>query len=208
VTATNKFLKPEKINSHTVLLEHAFSPVLHVTASGFSNHLSGVIEEEQDPTTGDTHFANEPGDSGRGGEVEAIGGSLSRWSARASYTLEYTRGSQGKRVMNSPQSLAKFNGTMPVRRIGFWGTELLYTTAQTNFLRERISPSFLINTSISTRTFWNSYQFSASCYNLLDRTWATPTGPEVVQPATVQDGRTWRFRLTYRPGNARKWPLK
>jgi outer membrane receptor protein involved in Fe transport len=73
---------------------------------------------------------------------------------------------------------------------------------------QHISSSFLVNATLSTRTFWNNFQFSASCYNLLDRTWSTPTGPEIAQPATVQDGRTWRFRLTYRPGDNKKWPIK
>jgi hypothetical protein len=110
--------------------------------------------------------------------------------------------------MNSPEHLAKLNGTAPVPRVGFLGGEFLYTGPQANYLGQRISSSFLVNATLSTRTFWNDYQFSASCYNLLDRTWSTPTGPEITAPATVQDGRTWRFRLTYRPGDNKKWPIR
>jgi iron complex outermembrane receptor protein len=209
LTATNKSLKPENINAQTLLLEHAFSGQLHLVASGFINHLNQIIEEEQDATTGDTHFTNEKGDSGRGAEIELIAKYPSGWSARTSYTFELTREiATGARVMNSPEHLAKFNGAAPLPKVGFLGGEFLYTGPQPNFLGQRIASSFLVNATLSTRTFWNDFQFSASCYNLLDRTWSTPTGPELAQPATVQDGRTWRFRLTYRPGDNKKWPVK
>ena len=38
---------------------------------------------------------------------------------------------------------------------------------------------------------------SASLYNLFDRRYADPVGPEVVMPAIQQDGRTFRLKLTY-----------
>jgi len=209
LTTTNKSLKPENINSQTLLLEHAFNNRVHLTATGFINHLNQVIEERLDSTTGDTHFANERGDCGHGGEVELITKYPAGWSARTSFTLEQTHQSQtGTRVTNSPQSLAKFDGTAPLPELGFLGTEVLYTSAQPNYLGQRISSSLLVNTILSTRSFWNGFQVTASCYNLTDRTWATPTGPEIAAPATVQDGRTWRFRLTYRSGDGRKWLIK
>lgn len=205
ITATNKSLKPENINAHTVLLEHGFNQKVHLAASGFANNLNKVIKEEVDPHTGETHFANEIGDTGRGAELELIAKFPSGWLGRTSYTYERTRQKQtGTTVMNSPQHLAKFNGVAPIKTFGSLGAELLYTGSQPNFLGQRIGSSFLTNTTISTRTFANGLQFSASCYNLFDRNWATPTGPELVQPATIQDGRTWRFRLTYRRGFERK----
>lgn len=208
VTATNKSLKPENINSHTLLFDHAFNRTLHLDISGFSNRLNQIIEEEQDQATGDTHFANEKGNSGQGVEFELAAGRPSGWMARTSYTIERTSQSLiNARVMNSPEHLAKFNGIAPIRRIGFLGGEAFFTGPQPNYLGQRIPSSLLVNATISSRTFWNSFQLSASCYNLTDRTWRTPTGPEVVQPATVQDGRTWRFRLTYH-SREKKWVTK
>jgi len=206
ITATNKSLKPENINAHTFLVEHAFRPELHVMAGWFANSLNHVIKEEQDPATGNTHFANQVGDTGQGAEFELIAKYPAGWMARTSYTFEQTRQKQyGTTVMNSPSHLAKFNGVAPIKPGGFFATELLFTGPQPNFLGQRIPSSFLVNTTVSTRTFANGLQFSASCYNLADRKWATPTGPELVQAATVQDGRTWRFRLTYRRSFERKW---
>ncbi len=203
-TAPNRSLMPENINSHTALLEHAFSSKLHLTASGFSNSLNNVIKEQVD-SSGNTHFGNETGDTGRGAEAELIAKYPSGWLARTSYTFERTHDKQtGTTVMNSPAHLAKFNGVAPITREGFLAAEFLFTGPQNNFLDQRIPSSFLVNATVSTRTFANGLQLSASCYNLLDRSWATPTGPEVQAPATVQDGRTLRFRLTYHHGLERK----
>jgi len=207
ITETNKSLKPEKIKSQTVLLEHAFKPGLQFVASGFTNNLTNIIKEQEDPTTGDTRFANESGDIGRGAEAEMIAKSASGWQGRASYTLARTRQKQwGTTVMNSPAHLAKLNAILPLEQAGYVGGEFLYTGSQPNFLGQRIGSSFLANATVSTRTFAGGFQLSASCYNLLDRTFATPTGPEVAAPATVQDGRTIRFRLTFRRSPERKWP--
>jgi len=206
ITATNKLLKPENINAHTLLVEHAFNSKLHVAASGFANSLNNVIKEQQDPGTGNTHFGNELGDTGRGTEFELIAKYPSGWSARTSYTYEQTRQKQSETtVMNSPTHLTKFNGVAPIGKTVSLGPELLFTGPEPNFLGQRIGSSFLANATVSTRVFKSGLQLSASCYNLLDRRWATPTGPEVVQPATVQDGRTWRFRLTYRRSFEGKW---
>lgn len=207
ITETNKSLKPEKIKSQTLLLEHDFKPGLQLAVSGFANNLSNVIKEQEDPVTGDTHFANETGDIGRGGELEMIAKRASGWEGRASYTYAHTRQKQwGTTVMNSPAHLAKLNGIVPLKRAGYVGGEFLYTGSEPNFMGQRIGSSFLANATISTRTFRNGFQFSASCYNLLDRSYGTPTGPEVTSPATIQDGRTFRFRLTYRHSSERKWP--
>ena len=200
VTSTNTKLQPEHIDSHTLLVQHRLGENLTGTASLFLNQLNQIIKEHQDPLTGGTHFANEAGDSGRGAEFELIEKHPSGWSVRSSYTFQRTHsGESGKRVMNSPMHLAKLNGIAPLGRMAFLGTEFLFTSSEPNFRGDLIPSSFLVNTTLSTKRFANGFQFSASCYNLLDRTWATPTGPEVSTAATVQDGRTWRFRLTYRP---------
>lgn len=200
VTSTNSKLKPEHIDSHTLLLQRRLSENLTGTASLFLNQLNQIIKEQEDPLTGGTHFANEAGDSGRGAEFELIEKHPSGWSIRSSYTFQRTRsGESGKRVMNSPMHLAKLNGIAPLGRLASLGTEFLFTSSEPNFRGDLIPSSFLVNTTLSTRSFANGFQFSASCYNLLDRSWATPTGPEVSSAATEQDGRSWRFRLTYRP---------
>ena len=199
ITAPNKNLKPEDIESHTLALEHRLTPWLALTVDGFLNHLDKVIEEQMDAAEGSTHFVNGPGDGGRGVEVELDAKRASGWAGRASYTFAETKELVSKAaVNNSPSHLAKLNAEIPVARHGFLGLELLYTAAQENYLRQRIGSSLLTNVTASTKPLWGGWQFSASCYNLFDRTWATPTGPELIQPAARQDGRGYRFKISYR----------
>jgi len=51
-------------------------------------------------------------------------------------------------------------------------------------------------TLLATRLAPN-LEMSASLYNLFDRRYADPAGPEVLMPAVQQDGRTFRLKLTY-----------
>jgi iron complex outermembrane receptor protein len=39
---------------------------------------------------------------------------------------------------------------------------------------------------------------SASIYNLFDRHYSDPVSPEFTQPSIVQNGRTFRVKLTYK----------
>jgi outer membrane receptor for ferrienterochelin and colicins len=199
LTGTNPGLKPEDINSQNLIFKHRLAPWLGLSADVFENHLKKIIEEQYDPTTGLSTFANLKGDRGRGVEVELDTKTSSGWTGRGSYV--FVRALQtmtGSQVINSPSNVAKLNGTAPLMRFGTLGAEFLYEGVQKNYLYQRIPSSFLSNVTLTTRTPWRDLDFSTSCYNLLDRRWATPTGPEVAAPATVQDGRTWRFRIEYR----------
>jgi iron complex outermembrane receptor protein len=196
-TPADRAIAPESIDSHTILYERAFAGDVRLAATGFANKLNRVIRENID-AQGNTHFSNQKGDTNRGAELELIANYASGWQGRASYTFAETNDRQsGTRTMNSPGHLAKFNGVAPLGSRAYFGSEFLFTGSQPNYLQQRIGSSFLVNATISSRTF-HGFEVSASSYNLLDRRWATPTGPEVAGPASVQDGRTLRFRLTYR----------
>jgi hypothetical protein len=172
---------------------------LRGTAVGFDNDLSRVISETSDPATGGTLIANQIGDHGHGLELEMIADRATGWSGRASYSfLRTSQEGTHSQVPNSPSGLGKLNATAPASSHGLLGIELLYTGPQPNYLGQRIPSSFLTNVTVSTRFKRSGWSLSASCYDLFDRRWATPTGPEVLPAATVQDGRTWRIRIDYR----------
>lgn len=196
---TVRSLKTEQIQSHSVIVEHSFTPWLHGTAVGFRNGLSRVISETTDPVSGATIISNGMGDHGHGLELEMIADRSDGWSGRASYSFLRTDQDVTKsKVPNSPSGLGKLNATVPASIHGLLGIELLYTGVQPNYLGEQVSSSFLTNVTLSTRFKRSAWSISANCYNLFDRHWATPTGPEILPAATIQDGRTWRIRLAYR----------
>jgi outer membrane receptor for ferrienterochelin and colicins len=199
ITFPSKNLIPEDIESNTLLLEHTFAPWLQLTADIFENVIDNVIREQQDRATGLTSFVNASGDRSRGLEVDLNLKNVSGWSGRTSYTYTRTKEEQGGiPVMNSPSNLAKLNAAAPVAGKGFLGLELLYAGSQQNFYGARVSSSFLTNMTFSSRPMRSGLAFSASCNNVFDRRWYTPTGPESMELATQQDGRTWRFRIGYR----------
>ena len=199
IDAPSPNLKPETLWSHTLLYERSLKPWLGLSAEGFFNQLNNVIEEQEDPATDLTHFTNGEGDRGRGFELGIDAKRTSGWAARASYTWVSTwERVSHEEVSNSPSHLAKVNATMPIGRRGLAGMEVVYTGAQTNYQGVRIGSGLLTNVTLSTRPLWGGWQFSASGYNVFNRAWATPTGPDVPEAAVQQDGRGFRFKVTYR----------
>ena len=79
--------------------------------------------------------------------------------------------------------------------------ELLYTAAQQNDARAFVPASVLTNVTFTSRPMKGGAEISAGCYNLFDRRWYTPGGPEHLQPMIQQDGRTFRVKVTYRLGS-------
>jgi outer membrane receptor for ferrienterochelin and colicins len=191
-------LQKERIQTHSLILEHSFNPGLRATMVGYENRLLRAISETVD-SNGATLISNGPGDTGRGLEVETVVDSADAWSGRASYTLLISNQAGTKiKIPNSPAHLAKLNATAPASAHGLLGFELLYTGHQRNYLGQHIASSFVPNLTLSSRFKKTGWSVAANCYNLFDRQWATPTGPEVLAPATMQDGRTWRFTISYK----------
>jgi iron complex outermembrane receptor protein len=206
ITAKAGNLVPEHSRSQNLLLDHAFSGWFRVSGGAFATDIDKVIREQFDVVDGSTHFVNGKVDKGQGVEVEEEIRREPGWSARSSLSwMKSTDGNTHQQLMNSPSRLFKLNGTLPITRRGMLGTELLYSGSQTNYARVPIASSFLTNMTLSTRSI-RDWRIAASCYNVLDRAWATPTGPEVAPAATVQDGRTFRFRIEYRRSFERRWP--
>lgn len=196
-TPPNRNLLPEKMIAHTLVWEHRPRTWLGVTIDAFYNNLNRVIEQEFDPVEQITHFANGKGDHGRGVEIELDAKRESGWAARTSYTFSATSSDTTDRVTpNSPAHMAKLNGTMPVTRRAFFGVELLYTGTQQNYAGITTPSSFLTNVTFSTKPLRGGWKLSASCYDLFDRAWYTPTGPDLTPVAVRQDGRTFRFAIS------------
>jgi hypothetical protein len=75
---------------------------------------------------------------------------------------------------------------------------MLYASSQSSYRQMTVPSSFLTNVTFSTKPVWGGWELSASCYNVMNRRWLAPGGPEVLQAAIPQDGRTYRFQMTYR----------
>ena len=199
VFSPNPDLKPETIQSHDIVLEHAFQHSISATAEAYYNTISNMIEARMDPVTGLNQFMNGEHHYGRGLEFEIEARPVSGWAARASYSYAYANDpDDGGHLENSPMHLAKLNFTAPLPRSTRAGLELLYTGSQVSDMRAVVPGSVLTNITISSKPIKGGAEISASCYNLFDRRWYAPGGPEHIQSMIPQDGRAFRVKVTYR----------
>ena len=199
VEAPNPRLKPETSGSHEIVLERGLTPWMQMKLDGSYNHLGSLIDQVPDTNTGLTHFVNAGRDRGRAIEMEFDAKRASGLAARASYSLaDASDQLQHSRLDNSPLHMAKLNGTVPLSRHALAAVELLYESAQTSYQLTRVPPSLLTNLTLSTKPLWGGWEFSTSCYNAFNRLWYSPAGPFLQQPEIQQDGRTYRFKISYR----------
>ncbi len=210
VLEANPKLGPEHLVSHDLVFEHAITSELRFTAEAYVNTMRDRLELGLDPATGLQHFVNDQRFSGRGLEFEIEAKSASGRQLRASYALAQARDTDQTpklRLANSPMHTAKLHGS-----IFFWRTnaalELLYTGTQHSDAGAYVPASFLANATISTKPVLGGWQFSASCYNALGRKWFFPAGPEHLESVIRQDGRTFRFAITYRLQSHRSAPTQ
>jgi len=191
-------LKPEHILSNEVVFERSLTKWLALTADGFYNDLHDLIDQVPVPASGLTHFVNSGHDAGPGVEFELEAKRASGLSARASYTFANAEDEiRHVKLADSPTNKAKLNATIPTSHRAFLGLELLYFSAQEDYKGTQVPPVALANVTLSTKPLWGGWEFSSSCYNTFNHRWFTPAGPGLQQAEIQQDGRTYRFKITY-----------
>jgi iron complex outermembrane receptor protein len=192
-------LRKENIQSNEVVFDRSLNSWLGITLDGYYNTLDHLIDFVRDSSNGLNRAVNIGQNRGRGVELEIKARHTSGWEGRASYALaDAVDQLNNRRLDNSPLHQGKLNATIPLARRGFAGLELQYISAQSSYQGTRVPPAFLTNLTLSTRPFWGGWELSASGYNMLDRRWFTPAGLNSTEPAIQQDGRTFRFQISYR----------
>ena len=191
-------LRPENIFSQNVVLEHTLFPWLEITSELFYNHLTRLIDQIEDHGSGMAEFVNR-GDyttEGVGFEIEAK--RRSGVSIRASYVLTDGNDVYLEPPANAPLHAVKLNASTPLLRRAVGALELAYYSSQRDFRGEAIPGVVLTNITLSTKPIRRRWQLSASCYNVFNQSWYSPVGPEHEMGSIEQDGRGFRFKLSYR----------
>ena len=201
----NSSLRPEKIKTWEAVLERYLPGNWRVTASGYYYKVNDLITQVPvaDPATGGVllQYQNLDNVDAKGVEFEAEHSWSGGARLRGSFTAQMARDETGAALSNSPKHLAKLNYSTPVfhdklraavelqytgRRITTFGETGGFLTANLTLLSERLAPGL---------------ELSASVYNLFDRKYADPVAFDVGVPTRdviQQDGRNFRFKLTYR----------
>lgn len=195
---TNPDLRPERIRTGELAVEHFLHDGLRVGGSLFGYRIRDHIDAGVDPADGLTVFRNIDGVRavGFGVEVERVWS----WGARlrASYSRQRAQDAGGARLTNSPRHLAKLNATTPLP--GGWlraGAELQYTGPRRTLAGET-GGFWLGNLNLTADRLAPGLEMSLGVYNIFDRRYADPAGTEHVQDAIWQDGRSIRLKLVYR----------
>lgn len=193
-------LKPERITSYEIVAEHRFLPNFRLTASVYRNEIRDLITQVTDPADGLSLFRNVGKVEARGAEFEVERAWADDTRLRASYAWQVTRDQgSGVELENSPRHLAKFNYSAPLPGNGLrTGLEIQYSGSRRTLSGASAGGYAVANLTLLSQRLAKDLELSASVYNLLDRHYADPGRPEHLQDLIPQDGRSFRFKLTYR----------
>jgi iron complex outermembrane receptor protein len=198
VTTAPRPLAPERILSNELAAEQRLSAWLTLTADAYYNQLKQLIDQAPAGPSMLTYFVNDDRVHAEGLEFGLKAKRKSGLAARASYSASDGRDdAAGLPLGNMPHSQAKFNGSTPVGRWGFASLEGIYVSAMTDIQGTRVRPYLLPDATFSSRSM-HGWQVDSSCYDFSNRRWFSPGGPNDPEDQIPMEGRTWRFRLSYR----------
>jgi iron complex outermembrane receptor protein len=194
----NPRLRPERIRTEELIWEQDLSRDFRISASGFGNQFTDLINQEIDIKTGFIVYNNSESVHNRGFEVELGGKISSGIEGRLSYTLQRTvNQSTGLWLPDSPAQLAKANIIFPLARrrltIGF---ELQYTDSRTALAGSQVGSYAVSNLTLTSREFAKGFRLSASVYDVFNSPYRDPVGAEIVGSTVQQNGRDFRIKLT------------
>jgi iron complex outermembrane receptor protein len=200
----NPNLKPETIRTYELNWEERLSKPLRLSAGVFYNDVTDQIVQVNDssnPAAGGWIFENVDHSQILGAEAELEG----RWAwglrGRLSYTYADARDAITEAWLpNSPRHVGKINLAVPLyREKVFAGVELQGLSRRLSDDGAASTPGYVIaNATLFSRELVKGLELSASLYNLLDKHYSDPVGPDFSQRFIEQDGRSFRVKLTYR----------
>jgi iron complex outermembrane receptor protein len=199
-TKSNRNLKPETIRTYELVYEQYFRNQLRLTASGFYYKIKNLISQQIDPADGLLVFNNVEEVEAKGLEFELDRKWKNGFEGRISYTFQETKNfDTGRLLSNSPKHLGKLNMICPlVKNKLFAGLELQYTGIRKIVNNNDANGYLTGNLTLLSKDLYKGLEASASIYNIFDRAYSDPGGPEHMQDRIEQNGRSFRLKITYR----------
>jgi len=194
----NPLLKPERSRSYEILAEHWLRPNFHITVDAYYNEYNGLVDQVTDPLDGLLVYRNVGSAEAKGVEIDIERLFAGGARLRASYAWQITRNKDtGEEIINSPRSLGKINASVPIladkARIG---AELQYMSLRRTLAGGFADAHWITDVTVTSGRLGKNWELSGSLYNLFDARYGDPGGPELLQDQIVQDGRTFRVKLT------------
>ncbi len=193
----NPNLRPEKIATRELVLEHVLAGGGHATLSLFRYAVDDLISQQVEPGTGMLIFRNIDHADARGLEA-ALDRDFGPVRLRASYSWQLARGTGGVPLIDSPRHLAKANLTAPLGwRGGRVGAELQCSGKR--LADQGAAGGYCVaNVTLSALRLLPRTELSLSAYNAAGKRYADVAGPAFVQTALAREGRTLAAKLDWR----------
>jgi len=199
-------LNPEEITSYELVYEQEIGRHFRSSLSGFYNQMDNLI------VFNNGGFMNFDAET-KGVEVALNGSWTNGIRGRASYSFQDTHNHTVVWEMpDSPHHQFKLNLSVPLYRDKiFASVEFQYLSGRLT-LHNQPDPLFgqvtlqgedldgygIVNLTLFSQNLVKNLEFSVSIYNLLDTRYSDPASRFHVQDSLERDGRSFRFKLTYR----------
>jgi iron complex outermembrane receptor protein len=203
---SNPDLRPETIDTYEAVLEQHLAGLggnWKATASFFHYRINDLITAQRDPADGLYRFVNSDPIETDGLELELEGKLAGGIEGRASYAWQRMeiRGTEVTRP-NSPEHMAKLNLALPLLPGKlFFSPEGQYIGRRKNLPDKttgHVGGYAVANATLLAKKLPWGLELSASVYNILDKEYADPAGPEHFQDSLPQDGRNYRLKASCR----------
>jgi iron complex outermembrane receptor protein len=193
-------LKPEKIRTWELDLEHRFGKTYSVSVAGFLNRVQDLIEQSIDPLTGSPSYFNAGPVHTKGMEFELGAKWPGGLEAALTYSLQNSRNlATGDVLTNSPKQLAGMNLSVPMfQKKLFASVDAQYVSERRTIAQTELGGFLVMNLTFFSRNIARKFDLSGGLYNLFDKRYADSGGLEHVEASIPQDGRSFRIKLTYR----------
>ncbi len=197
---TNPDLRPERIHTYELVYEQCLKGPLRLSLAGYYYDINDLISQTIDPADNMFVFNNIEEIHALGLETGLEATFENGWSGRLSYARQRAeQADTHARLSNSPGHLAKLNVIAPlVEDKLFAGLELMYSSSVNTLIGNKVDDYWTANLTLFSRRFAKGMELSASVYNLFDQRYGYPGAGEHAQAVLLQDGRSFRVKLTYR----------
>jgi outer membrane receptor protein involved in Fe transport len=196
----NPMLRSETLRTREVALDWRARTNLRLAASGYRYRVDDLIEQQVDVSSGLLMFNNVGAAEALGLELEADYAGDSGWRLRGTWSRQHARSRPDGSVLgNSPRSLTKVFLSLP---LPLWqargGLEWQRVGERLTVAGARLPTHAVTSLTLQLSPPGSPMSASASLYNLFDKHFADPGGPDLRQDALSQDGRQWRMQMALR----------
>ncbi len=204
----NPELRPERISTYELVVEQRVGSAVRATASAYRYHIDELIQEETLPDSGLITLANLGMARAQGLELGLEAKWPGRLQGRTSYSWQRAVDADaGRPLVNSPGGLFKLNIRSPVDRRGtVVGLDLQHTSARRTLAGATADAYTTANVTVTRGGILRGLDAAVTVYNVFNRAYAVPGGPEHLQDIIPQDGRAFRVQFTRHLALASKGP--